>query len=82
LLPSHEPPQVPLPAQAVLAPCGAPETATQRPTLPATLHAWHWPAQPWLQQTPSTQLPLPHWFDPPQASPSAFFGTQAPVPSQ
>ena len=24
------------------------------------VQAWHWPAQPWLQQTPSTQLPLPH----------------------
>jgi len=82
LLPSHEPPQVPLPEQAVRTPCGAPLTATHWPTCPGTSQAWHCPAQAWLQQTPSAQLPLPHWFDPPQASPSAFFGTQAPPESQ
>ena len=82
LLPLQLPPQTPLPAQAERAPCGAPLTATHWPRLPATSQAWHCPLQAWLQQRPSTQLPLLHWFDVPQARPSAFFGTQAPVPSQ
>jgi len=82
LAPSQDPPQVPLPLQAVRRPCGAPLTATHWPTCPARSQAWHCPPQAWLQQTPSAQLPLPHWFAPPQASPSAFFATQAPPASQ
>ena len=33
------------------------------PTLPGTLHAWHWPQDVAvvLQHTPSTQLPAEHW---------------------
>ena len=81
--PSHAPPQSePSVAQAGRAPWGGPATATHWPSEPATLQAWHWPPQAWLQQTPSTQLPLLHWLEAPQARPSAFFGTQAPVPSQ
>ena len=34
-----------------------------------------------LQHTPSAQLPFTHWFEAPQARPSAFFGTQAPPAS-
>src|SRR5262249_40667102 len=77
--PPHAPPHAePSVAQAGRAPWGAPVTATHWPSEPATLQAWHWPPQAWLQQTPSTQLPLVHWFPAPQARPSAFFGTQAP----
>jgi len=56
-------------------PCGAPVTLVHEPTLPGTSHAWHWPLQAWLQQTPSAQEPFTHWFEAPQASPSAFFAT-------
>ena len=78
LLPSQLPPQEePSLAQAERAPCGAPLTAVHLPTLPATSQAWHWPPQAELQQTPSTQLPLVHWSDAPQAAPLASVGTQA-----
>jgi hypothetical protein len=81
--PSQAPPQSdPSVAQAGRGPWGAPLTATHWPTLPATLQAWHWPPQAWLQQTPSTQFPFPHWVEAVQATPSTFLGTQAPVPSQ
>ncbi|TMB30309.1 MAG: hypothetical protein E6J65_01500 [Deltaproteobacteria bacterium] len=73
---------MPLPAQAARPPCGFPLTAKHWPTLPGTSQAWHWPPQAWLQQTPSAQLPLTHWLEAPQARPSAFFDTHAPVPSQ
>jgi hypothetical protein len=78
LLPSQLPPQEePSLAQAERAPCGAPLTVVHLPTLPATSQAWHWLPQAELQQTPSTQLALTHWFDPPHAVPSANLGTQA-----
>jgi hypothetical protein len=32
-----------------------------------------------LQQTPSTQLPLPHWLAAVQEAPLAFWGTQVPA---
>jgi hypothetical protein len=81
--PSQDPPQEdPSVAQAGRAPCGGPATATHAPTLPATLHAWHCPPQAWLQQNPSTQLPLAHWLGAAQASPFACFGTHAPLPLQ
>jgi hypothetical protein len=55
--PSQLPPQaLPSVAQAARLPCGAPATAVQVPTLPATSQAWHCPPQALLQQTPSTQL--------------------------
>jgi hypothetical protein len=79
-VPSHAPPQSePSLLHAVRDPWGAPATATQVPTLPATSQAWHWPLQLVLQQTPSTQLPLPHWLAAVQAPPLPFFGTQAPA---
>jgi len=60
-VPSQAPPQeLPSVAQATRVPCGAPLTAVQVPTLPATSQAWHWLPQALLQQTPSTQLLLVH----------------------
>jgi hypothetical protein len=53
-------PQVPL---AVQRPCGsatALATLAQAPKLPATLQAWQRGQLALPQQTPSTQLPLPH----------------------
>ena len=59
--PSQVPPQaLPSVAQAGRPSRGSPTTAVQTPTLPPTLHASHWPLQAVSQQTPSTQLPLPH----------------------
>src|SRR5256885_1466634 len=61
LLPSPDPPHdEPSLTQAVRAPCGAPATAVHWPTLPGTSHAWHWPLQAWLQQTPSAHEPFAH----------------------
>jgi hypothetical protein len=82
LLPSQAPLQVPDPAQVARPACGAPVTGMHWPTEPGTSQAWHWPEQAWLQHTPSAQLPFTHWFEVPQARPSAFFGTQAPPASQ
>ena len=36
----------------------------QAPALPVTLQAWHEGQLAEPQQTPSTQLPLPHWAGP------------------
>ena len=66
-------------AQAARAPCGAPLTAVQVPTLPATSQAWHWLPQALLQQTPSTQLAFVHWLLALQVAPLACFGAQAPA---
>jgi len=78
--PSQLPPQEePSLAQLVRAPCGAPLTAVQVPTLPATSQAWHWPLHAVWQQTPSTQLPFAHWLLAVHARASAFFGTHAPA---
>jgi hypothetical protein len=77
LLPSQLPPQEePSLAQAERAPCGAPLTVVHLPTLPATSQAWHWLPQAELQQTPSTQLLLAHWFDALHTVPSASLATQ------
>jgi hypothetical protein len=46
------------------------------PGVPARLHALHVPQLPTLQQTPSTQKPLPHWPPSLQVAPSAFLATQ------
>jgi hypothetical protein len=71
--PSQLPPQAePSLAQVVRAPCGAPFTAVQVPTLPRTSHAWHWPLQAALQQTPSTQMPPAHSPAPAQAVPRSL----------
>src|SRR4051812_35606574 len=80
LTPSQAPPQEdPSLAHAARPPGGDPATATHWPIEPGTLQAWHCPPQAWLQQTPSAQLPFAHWLEAAQASPSAFFGTQAPA---
>jgi hypothetical protein len=42
------------------------------------LHASQEPPQAVLQQTPSTQLPLPHWLAVEHAVPLPSLGTQAP----
>jgi len=48
-------------AQAGRVPTGGPLIVTQVPTLPAVLHAWHWPVHALLQQTPSTHVvPVAH----------------------
>jgi hypothetical protein len=79
LVPLQEPPQAdPSVAQAARPPWGAPVTAKQVPTWPATSQAWHWPPQAWSQQRPSTQKPLAHWPAALQAAPFAWRGTQAP----
>jgi hypothetical protein len=75
-LPPHDEPSV---VHAVRPPCGAPATATQVPTLPETSQAWHWPPQALLQQTPSTQFPLPHWLAALHTVPFDFFATHTPA---
>ena len=50
----------------------------QVPTLPAWLQASHDPPHAVLQQTPSTQLPLPHWLEAEHVVPLDSFGTHAP----
>lgn len=50
----------PVPPHSGRPPTGVPMTLLHVPIEPVTLHAWHWPAQLELQQTPSTQKPLPH----------------------
>jgi hypothetical protein len=42
-------------------------------------HAWQLPAHADSQQKPSTQKPLVHSFDPPQAAPFPFSGTHTPA---
>ena len=50
------------------------------PTEPARLQASQAPPlHVVLQQTPSTQLPLPHSLVAEQVAPLVFFGTQAPA---
>lgn len=72
--------QVPLPAQAARAPCGAPElSAVQVPTAPATSHASHAPVQAALQHTPSTQREFWHWLFAVQAVPLGRNAVQLPA---
>jgi hypothetical protein len=54
-------------------------TGLQVPTLPVTLQASQAPPHAVLQQTPSTQLPLPHWLLAVQVVLLVFFGTHAPA---
>ena len=76
-------PQVPLAAQR---PCGsvtALATLAQVPALPVMLQAWQVGQLAVPQQTPSTQLPLPHSWLERQATPLALTERQAPpVPVQ
>jgi EamA domain-containing membrane protein RarD len=48
----------------------------------ALLHAWQVPPQAVLQQNPSTQVPLVHWFGAVHAVPLTSFATQALLPLQ
>jgi hypothetical protein len=62
-------------------PAGAPVPAGMSahvPGLLVRLHALHVPQLPALQQTPSVQKSLLHWFAAPHAAPSAFFATHVP----
>ncbi len=52
------------------------------PTIPVRLHASQAPLHAVLQQTPSTQLPLPHWLAALHTAPGLSFGTHAPLPLQ
>jgi hypothetical protein len=54
-------------------------TGPHVPMLPATLQASQAPPHAVLQQTPSTQLPLPHWLLAVQEVALVFLGTQAPA---
>jgi hypothetical protein len=45
---------------------------------PLTLHDWQAVQLDVVQQTPSVQLPLAHWFAAPHAAPLAFLATQLP----
>jgi hypothetical protein len=51
------------------------------PTEPVTLQASQAPPQAVLQQTPSTQLPEPHWLAAVHVTPLGFLATQV-VPLQ
>jgi hypothetical protein len=61
---------------------GAPATGVQVPATPATSQASHWPLQAALQQVPSAQKPLWHWFAAPQLPPSGSLGVQTPAEHQ
>jgi len=65
---------VPSAAQAGRPLCGGPITGEQTPGDPGTSQASHCPLQAALQQTPSTQSPLVHWFAAVQALPFDRFG--------
>ena len=54
-------------------------TGLHVPTLPATLQASQEPPHAVLQQTPSTQLPLPHWLAAEHVAPLVFFGAHTPA---
>ena len=72
-------PQVPLAAQRACGSVTVLATLAQVPGLPATLQAMQVPQLAVLQQTPSTQFPLPHsWFER-QATPSDLTGRQLPL---
>ena len=84
-----EPLQAPVLPQVVLTgqrACGSvlpPPTFAHVPGLPETLQAWQVGQLPLPQQTPSTQLPLPHSCPVPQATPLPLRATQLPpVPVQ
>ena len=76
-------PQVPLAAQRPCRSVAVLARLAQVPGLPVLLQDWQVPQLTVLQQTPSTQFPLPHSWLEKQATPSALTGRQAPpVPVQ
>jgi len=58
---------------------GAPVTAEQLPSWPATSQASHWPSHAELQQKLSTQCPLEHWRSPLQPWPFGRCGVHTPA---
>jgi hypothetical protein len=77
LLPSQRPEQEePSPAQAARPSTGEPVTALQRPMLPETMHASHWPVHAVSQQTPSAHCPELHTCGVEQGVPLACLATQ------
>jgi len=80
------PPQVPtqgaMPAQAARPLRGAPVTVAQVPTLLASAHPWHCPAQATLQHTPSTHWALLHSAALWQGVPLPLTARHTPVVSQ
>lgn len=81
-VPSHWAAQAPSPLHAVRPPRGAPVTAEQVPTLPASAQASHWPSQARSQQVPSTQKPLAHWGAALHVAPDAWGAAQTPAEHQ
>jgi hypothetical protein len=71
-------PQVPLAAQRLCGSLTPFATLAQAPALPDTLQAWQVGQLALPQQTPSTQLPLPHSWLEKQATPRALTGRQLP----
>jgi hypothetical protein len=81
--PSQAPPQGdPSVAHCGRPACGAPATAVQVPTAPATSQASHCPPQAASQHTPSTQWPLAHWFAAEQVAAAGSFAVQTPPEHQ
>jgi hypothetical protein len=70
-------PQVPLGAHRACGSVTPLPTLEQVPTL-FRLQAWQVPHDGLKQQTPSTQLPLPHSWAEPQPTPLPFSGAQLP----
>jgi hypothetical protein len=75
-VPAHDEPSL---WQAWRAAWGAPVTAEQLPSLPATSQAWHCPLHAWLQHTSSTQMPELHVVATEQACPFVYFATHDPA---
>jgi hypothetical protein len=71
-------PQVPLAPQRACGSVTLTGTLAQLPRFPATLQALQVPHEPLEQQTPSTQLPLPHSWAAKQATPIPLTGRQLP----
>jgi hypothetical protein len=71
-------PQVPLAAQRLCGSVAPLEMLAQVPALPDTLQAWQVGQLALPQQTPSTQLPLPHSWLEKQATPLALTARQLP----
>jgi hypothetical protein len=63
--------------------CGSLEPDPTLTQLPAPPQTWQVAQLVTLQQTPSTQLPVPHSWSAPQLAPELFLGRQLPpVPVQ
>jgi len=75
-VPAHWPPSL---LQGARPPTGSPVTALHRPSLPATLQASHCWVQGPSQHTPSTQLPVAHWFPAAHTVPPASLSTHTPA---